>query len=264
MKSGVEVTFGLKNGSKLSLTIESKAMEKLKALDKKISGKIESLNLKNQIENVQSKVKDEINKYSPDAQLKKYVKMAESTSIGKGIKRYKKLVKEMNKINEVSEKAVKRTVSDVNSRAAAQVKKAVMEVYGVKASYMTEAGREARSRATVQEGKIQFPYQGTPLSPLAFQMKPATRAQSQGKLVSAAIRKGERKVLGSNVFLGNNGSGTDIPFQRAGEKRLPINSVKTVSIPQMITNEEVAPNIQERLDTLVAERLEHNLKQASK
>ena len=264
MKSGVEVTFGLKSGSKLSLMIENKALEKFKELDKKISGKIESLNPKNQLENVTGKVRDEINKLSPDYQLKKCIKAAESTSIAKGIKRYKKLVNELNKINEVSVKAVKRTVSDVNSRAATQVKKAVMEVYGVKSSYMTEAGKEARSRATVQEGKILFPYQGRPLSPVAFQMRPTSREQSQGKLITAAIMKGERKVLGSNVFLGDNGKGTDIPFQRAGEKRLPINSVKTLSIPQMITNEDVAPNIQERLNTLIAERLEHNLKQASK
>ncbi len=264
MKSGVEVTFGIGKGSKLSLKIESGALKKIKALDRKISSKIESLNPKNQIDSLKGKVEDEINKYSPDAQLKKCIKAVESSAIGKGVKRYKKLVNELNKINDVSVKAVKRTVSDVNSRAATQVKKAVMEVYGVKSSYMTEAGKEARSRATVQEGKVQFPYQGTPLTPLAFQMRPTSRAQSQGKLVSAAIRKGDRKVLGSNVFLGNNGQGTDIPFQRAGEKRLPINSIKTVSIPQMITNEEVAPNIQERLNTLIAERLEHNLKQASK
>ena len=80
-------------------------------------------------------------------------------------------------------------------------------------------------------------------------------------MVNASIHKGQKKALGSDVFLGQSGSaGTiQIPFQREGVKRLPIKAVKTVSVPQMIDNENVNAAIYERIGVEGIKRLNHHV-----
>lgn len=80
--------------------------------------------------------------------------------------------------------------------------------------------------------------------------------------VTQQVFKGQTKAIGSRVFLGSNkGSGdvTEIPFQREGAGRTPIKSVKTTSIPQMITSEKVTPVIQENITAGLEKRLEHHI-----
>jgi hypothetical protein len=207
--------------------------------------------------------------------------MAPSKGITGGIKDYKKLVKKLENINKDSEKAIKRTVSDLKSRAPAQVTKAATATYGIKSGDVTKAGKIAKGTAKVIKSSqvvdtIQLTYEGRPLTPTHFKMKPTTRPmgikdengntikRARKQTITAEIFKGQRKGLGPNVFLGSNGSGGDIPFQRKGAGRLPIEGVKTLSIPQMITNEKVSKEIQENLDELLLNRLNHNVEQALK
>ena len=207
--------------------------------------------------------------------------MASSKGITGGIKDYKKLVKKLENINKDSEKAIKRTVSDLKSRGPAQVTKAATATYGIKSGEVTKAGKIAKGTAKVIKSSqvvdtIQLTYEGRPLTPTHFKMKPTTRSKGtkdeNGKTVrkarqqtiTAEIFKGQRKGLGPNVFLGSNGGGTDIPFQRKGSAHLPIEGVKTLSIPQMITNDKVSQEIQKNLDELLIDRLNHNVEQALK
>lgn len=207
--------------------------------------------------------------------------MASSKGITGGIKEYKKLVKKLENINKDSEKAIKRTVSDLKNRAPAQVTKAVTATYSIKSGDVTKAGKIAKGTAKVIKSSqvidtIQLTYEGRPLTPTHFKMKPTTRSKNikdeNGKTikkakpqtVTAEIIKGQRKGLGPNVFLGSNKGGADIPFQRKGDARLPIKAIKTLSIPQMITNEKVSKEIQKNLDELLIYRLNHNVEQALK
>lgn len=115
-------------------------------------------------------------------------------------------------------------------------------------------------------------YTGRLLTPTHFGMKPKARPMStkdtNGKVikkarrytVTAEIIKGQRKALGSNVFLGSNKGAGYIPFQRKGDGRLPINAVKTLSVPQMITNQTVAADIELKLQNVLEDRLSHNMK----
>jgi len=169
------------------------------------------------------------------------------------------------------DKAIRRTVSDCRSRAPAQVTKAVTAVYGIKSSEVTEAGKAAKGKAkTVGSIKVkgitidnmQLVYSGRVLTPTHFSMTPKKRPEGGRKYkVKAGIYKGQKKALGTAVFLAPSGSAgtTEIPFRRTTEKRYPIDVVKTVSIPQMITNEKVAADIQARMDELLATRFEHNI-----
>ena len=61
-----------------------------------------------------------------------------------------------------------------------------------------------------------------------------------------------------------NGAGLNLPFQRKSSKRTDMKSVRTISVPQMITNETVAENIQEKIKDGLSKRLDHHLEQMAK
>lgn len=172
-------------------------------------------------------------------------------------------------LNADVEKAIQRTIADCKSRGPAQVTKAITAVYGIKSSEVTAAGKAAKGGAKtvghikikgVTVDSVQLTYSGRVLTPTHFSMTPKSRPEGNKKYtVKAAIFKGQKKVLGSGVFLAPSGAaGPYIPFKREGKVRTPIEAIRTVSIPQMITNERVAADIQARMDELLATRLQHN------
>lgn len=183
---------------------------------------------------------------------------------------FAKMVSQLNALNKDVDKAIQRTINDCKSRAPAQVTKAVTAVYGIKSSDVTQAGKAAKGGAkTVGSIKVsgvtlesvQLTYKGRVLTPSHFSMTPKKRPEGGKKYtVKAAIKKGQKKALGSAVFLAPSGAAgtTEIPFKRTTEKRLPIEALRTVSIPQMITNETVSADIQKRIDELLTTRLQHN------
>lgn len=202
-----------------------------------------------------------------------------SGSMNISLKGYANLVKELHKINKDSETVIKRTTSDFKSRAPAWVAAAVSQTYGIKKSEITKAKTSAKPVgkivvAGLMVDNVQLTFSGRVLTPTHFNMKPKSRPKSTkdetGKTirkaksytVTAEIFRGQRKALGSNVFLGTNKGTADIPFQRVGQSRTPIKAVKTLSIPQMITNEDVAAQIQKNIDEGLTKRLEHHIKQA--
>ena len=185
---------------------------------------------------------------------------------------FSKMVGSLKGLNKDVEKAISRTMSDCKTRAPAQVTKAVTAVYGIKSSEVSEAGKAAKGGAKrvgsikvsgVTVDSVRLTYKGRRLTPVHFSMTPKQRPEGKKKYkVKAAIYKGKKKTLGTGVFLAPSGSeGTaQIPFKRTTEKRYPIEAIRTVSIPQMITNEGVAEDIQARMDELLAKRLEHQTK----
>lgn len=192
------------------------------------------------------------------------------------IPNFSKMVGDLKGLNKDIDKAIGRTISDVKTRAPAQVTKAVTEIYGIKSSEVTAAGKAAKGGAKtvgsvkvhgVSVDSVQLIYKGRRLTPTHFSMAPKKRPDGGKKYkVKAAIYKGQKKALGSGVFLAPSGSAgtTEIPFKRTTAKRYPIEAVKTVSIPQMITNEKVAGDIQARMDELLTTRLRHNTERLAK
>lgn len=186
---------------------------------------------------------------------------------------FPKIVADLRGLNKDVEKAISRTLSDVKTRAPAQVTKAVTAVYGIKSSEVTAAGKAAKGGAkTVGSIKIKgvtvdtiaFTYSGRRLTPVHFSMTPKVRPKGGGRYtVKAAVFKGQKKEqkgkYGTGTFLAPSGAGTtEIPFSRTTAKRTPIEAIRTIGIPQMITNEKVAADIQNRLDELLQTRLQHN------
>ena len=188
-------------------------------------------------------------------------------------------VASLNSSKKDFEVAIKRTTSDFRSRAPAWVAKAVTSTYSI-------SSKEVKGTVTKQtHGKVKLKgasvdnvalvYSGRVLTPIHFKMRPATRPKGtkdeSGRTirrakpyqVTAEIFKGQRKVLGAEVFLGAGGGG-DLPFQRKGGGRLPIQAVRTLSVPQMIGNEDVSTQIQANIDEGLGKRLENNVNQVLK
>lgn len=194
-------------------------------------------------------------------------------SIDISLKGYKKVADKIKGMNVKSEKVVQKTMNDFKSRAPAWITKAVTATYGIPA-------KEVKAALTnVEKGKgvgtikvagfnvdnVRLVYTGRLLTPTHFKMRPKVRpAKGRKYTITAEIFKGQRKKLSGNAFLATNRGTGQIPFQRTGPKAYPIQSIKTVSIPQMIENEKVAAQIQLNIEEGLTKRLENHLKQAMK
>ena len=106
------------------------------------------------------------------------------------------------------------------------------------------------------------------MTPTHFGMKPTIRPNKGPYVVTAQIkRKSGRKPLGRKVFLGTPRNAKEntpqLPFQRM-DARYPIEVVKTISVPQMVTNNIVSNNIHDRINKELSKRLQHHLERLSK
>ena len=69
--------------------------------------------------------------------------------------------------------------------------------------------------------------------------------------------KDEKEVTFPRAFLGKP-SGVSLPFQRKGANRYPLEVIKTLYVPQMISNEQVNKEVEERIETLMEQRFDHH------
>ena len=171
---------------------------------------------------------------------------------------------------EMGAKAVNSTIGDFVKRGPGWISQEVTGIYNIKKKDVTASQKGKKNggkikvyATTIDEVKIK--YGGRLLTPTHFGMKPSSRPKKDYR-VSVEVKKGQRKNLPKDVFLANSGAeGTkQIPFQRETTKRYPIKSIKSTSVPQMITNEETNENIYARLNKELAKRLQHNLERFSK
>lgn len=211
------------------------------------------------------------------------------------IKDYKVLKKQMEKMQKAPKMVLKRTLSDVKTRAPGWVAAEVSKVYGVKKAEITgnKLGRVAVEGNTLETVKIRFT--GRLLTPTHFGMTPKAPG-SNAYTLRASIIKGQKVTLGkvkkltkkqkaalvknftgegtqnsdhSPIMLMHTGNmkaeGTSyIPFQRKSKNRSDIEAIKTLSLPQMVSSERTAPAISQSINDNVAKRLEHHMKQLQK
>lgn len=177
----------------------------------------------------------------------------------------KQKLKEFEGLREDIETAVQRAVIDTKKVAAGRVADAVRERYNIKKSEINSYLRGTGSGQVNVEGyavaHIALTYRSTRLIPSAgkvnlFNLTPGQREAGAKKTkVRAQIIKGQRKVMHSQAFIGTNHYGSNLPFQRKGDARLPVTALHTLSVPQMVENEEVnAKYMQE-----IQEKLMHSL-----
>lgn len=205
-----------------------------------------------------------------------------------------KLAKKLQKLEDGGETAIKRTVTDFTSRAPAWVSKGIRQHYGVDTAAINEAGPQKKKGASsikvagVSVDGASLEYKGRTLTPLHFKMSPKARPTTQqakqirvpGQAIStgspvamvrppkkytvrATIIKGSRAAMKQGTFIASGNGGSTLPFQRTGEGRTPIEAVRTLSVPQMISG-RAKDTIEELISTNLEKRFEHYIQQAMK
>lgn len=204
------------------------------------------------------------------------------------------IVKRLNKLENGSKVAIRRTVSDFVIRAPGWVSKGIREHYGVDTAAINETVKSTkRGRSTIKVAGISvdgatIEYKGRTLTPIHFKMSPKVRPAGQQKKqiripgqaiagagdvamirpprkynVKATIIKGQRVNMPANTFIASGNGGFTLPFQRTGAGRMPIEAVRTLSVPQMIDG-RAHETIQETISTNLEKRFQHYVEQAIK
>lgn len=218
-----------------------------------------------------------------------------SNSITAGIREYQNLQNRLNQITRASETVAKKVVGDFKTRAPAWISKEVVKVYNIKKSEITPtrgnggrigAGSVSSRGNTISS--VSLEYKGRLLTPTHFGMTPKTPKPGGNYTLKAQILKGQKKTLGKNKKLtkkqrtniGKNfrqqgsksspsspimllGTGATsggvghIPFQRKSQRRNDLEVIKTLSMPQMVSNPIVQEEIGKSISENMGKRIEH-------
>lgn len=180
-----------------------------------------------------------------------------------------KKLPDVKKIQKDCEQALEYAVKDALRSAPGKVADAIREDYNIKksevTSHMTTINNGSGEKVSgVPVSVSALKYKGSPLSPAAgekkmFNLSPIKRPEGGRKYTVRAKIKQTKVALGSSVFIADNGHGSVLPFQRKGDARLPIKSIKTLSVPQMVDNEEVREKIAAALQEKMAEAIDKKL-----
>ena len=119
------------------------------------------------------------------------------------------------------------------------------------------------------DGKnIVLEYKGRMLTPIHFNMRPKSKPSRRRYNISVEIKRGRRRRLAGKLVyerppflaLAPNTGGMTIPWQREGKARFPIVSVKTLSVPQMISSQtKVKPNVEKAINEGLRKRALHQI-----
>lgn len=204
-----------------------------------------------------------------------------------GIRNYKELTTELEKIKEAPKKVLDKTLTDVKKRGPSWVAAEVSKVYGIKKAEVNKGAGHVKVEGQSWD-TLRLIYSGRTLTPTHFSMSPKIpKADGGSYTLKASIVKDKRATLGkvkankkqknragnfrgenprksdhSPIMLMRTGNtregGTDyIPFQRKSTDRKDIEAIKTVSVPQMVSGARTSAGIRKALDEGIDKRLEH-------
>ena len=109
-----------------------------------------------------------------------------------------------------AEKAVRRTIGDMRTRAPGWVSKAVREEYNIAAkdvkASLSKGDAGVFNIGGINVDNVTLTYSGRVLTPTHFKMKPTSRPKgNKPYTITAEIKKGQRKPLGGHTFLAGSG-----------------------------------------------------------
>lgn len=208
---------------------------------------------------------------------------------------YQQTIKELEKMQKAPKKVIEKTVKDFKQRGPSWVAQEVVKFYNIKKSEITPAKAGKASKGSAGSIKVAgetvdsmaLIYRGRVLTPVRFSMTP--KAPKATYTLKAQITKGEKKTLGkvkkltkkqranigknftqqgtrssnkSPIMLMSTGNkqegGTNyIPFQRQSKDRKDIKAIKTISMPQMISNPKVEKAVYAAVNEKLGKRFDH-------
>lgn len=204
------------------------------------------------------------------------------------IKDMKKLQRQLKALEKAPQKVINSTIGDMKKRVPSWIAAEVSQEYGIKKAEVTgqKVGKVKVLGSRMEN--IAITYTGRVLTPTHFSMSP-TVPKAGSYTLKATIVKGQRSTMGKvkkltkkqRAALGKNfrGEGTRssdhspimlmhtgaksaegtqyIPFQRKSKNRSDVEAIKTISLPQMVSSERTAPNIQKVISENLEKRLYH-------
>ena len=209
------------------------------------------------------------------------------SSVRMAIKNYQVLKKTLDDKKKAPQKVMKALASDARKRVPGWVATEVTNVYGVKKSEITgkKIGGVKVQGSDVKNMKVI--YTGRLLTHTHFSMSPKAPKEGGSYTLKATVLKGQRKTLGnvkkltkaqraalaknftgsgskssnkSPIMLMRANGGQYLPFQRKSANRKDIDVVKTLSLPQMVSSERTAGNIQQAINDGLEKRMDHHMK----
>lgn len=206
------------------------------------------------------------------------------------------LSKQFDQLEKNAEKAVNSTVRDFKSRAPRWVSQAIREKYNIKAQEikpLTKAGKEKGIKSAGRIGAqgetletVILTYKGRVLTPTHFGLLP--KAPKATYKLTAKIKEGTRKQLGGRkaltkkqkknigrnftrqgerharqepiilIHTGNTKEGGTNHIPMRIKKNGKFEAIKTLSLPQMVDNEDVRRTINATIEEEMGKRLRHN------
>lgn len=186
------------------------------------------------------------------------------------------------------------TIKDIKKRVPPTVSKCVRKVYNIKANEIIPNKKTKGGPVTQVKIRgytlptLRFIYTGRLLTPVHFGMNPMAAAANPSKpyrLTMKVMKNGSREKIGQhlathtrngpyskksgNILFPTGGKAEDnkfthVPMQRVVPGWHPrgadaYKKFTSLSMPQMITNERVADDLQKELGDLSVKRLSHNL-----
>lgn len=216
------------------------------------------------------------------------LEMGAAMSITVQISDMQALKRKLKALEKAPQKVINSTIGDMKKRVPSWIATEVSQEYGIKKAEITgqKIGR-VRVRGESLEN-VQITYTGRVLTPTHFSMSP-TAPKDGSYTLKATIIKGQRSTMGkvkkmtkkqraalgknfrgegtrssdhSPIMLMHTGAGSVdktqyIPFQRKSKNRSDVQAIKTISLPQMVSSERTALNIQKAIDENLEKRLDH-------
>lgn len=165
-------------------------------------------------------------------------------------------------VAEATYHALNRTVDHV----VTQVGRIIPQAYAIKQKEVKDSLKKNKPGKTSLEASVAS--SGHTLSFAHFPFTPKTAKRSKRSAFDTAvmvtIKKPKGKIISRKGFVASTGAKGEEKtqfnvFRRLGKSRLPIAPIRTLSIPQMITNEKVAEQVQQSAQEKLEERIDHEI-----
>jgi hypothetical protein len=165
-------------------------------------------------------------------------------------------------VGEAAYYALDRTIEHVVTKAGQLVSKA----YAIKSSEVKDTFKGGIKKPSKTNLAASLTSKGYTLSIAHFPHNPKTPSRRKYKVKATIKRSNGRQTISTEPkpFIATTGAKSEDKtqynvFRRLGKARLPVTVIRTLSIPQMITNDNIAEKIQQAAQQKLEERLEHEI-----
>lgn len=173
-------------------------------------------------------------------------------------KELKQITIELNKLPKQIPQATASALNRTLDFTATRIKKEVTAEYSIKSKDVNKTLEKKRASKSNLYAYVQS--KGHTLSLARFPHSPR-KYSKRLKAVKVKVKKtGGYKLVNTQpkAFVQTMNNATNI-WKREGQRRLPVKMLRTLSIPQMISNEETLGRIQEAAAKKLQERISHEI-----